>query len=142
MSISHYIDLKLRAPYNKGNIKQILQRGTKNGFCYFDHSLGERYTNAPVLDDEGAANKVLKAFKEKAEDGPCVFTKIEQENFGYLCFRETEDGYLEFSFGGFSSPQKKSFKDSHTHIDFSFYIKLCLDLCQDFAIIESKTESI
>ncbi|MDR3549891.1 MAG: hypothetical protein P4L31_00620 [Candidatus Babeliales bacterium] len=141
MSIQYYIDLKLNATYSKENIIKILQQGLKRDLCYYDHILGERYENSPTLNAEQAANKVIKALEENIDGGPCVYAKIEETN-GFLSFYKSEDGWFEFRIGGFGSPNKKDFLDGVYYIDFDYYIRMALDLCKGFAIVELKTDAL
>jgi len=141
MSIQYYVNLKLNALYKHENIKKILQRGIDQGFCYYDHILGERYGESPILDVDQAVNKVIKAYEDNLEGGPCVYTKINETTYGYLYFFEIEE-LLEFSLGDFGLTHKKYFEEDVYHIDFDYYIRMALDLCKDFAIQELKTEEL
>ncbi len=140
MSIQHAVSVILNGHYKKENIQNILQKGISKGFIYYDHILGERYEESPVLDAERAAEKVIKALKEDTDGGPSVYTHFDDNN-GFLFFYKFEDQLIEFRIGSFGSPIRKDFKDNVYSIDFDHYIRMVLDLCKDFAIIKLETES-
>ena len=133
MSNSYSIEIKLDALYDKENISEILERGIRKGFIYYDHEAGVRYLNAPILNASSAAEKVIKDLNEKSEYGPNVYALIEPENSAHLYFYETE-GSIEFHVGVFSYPRKKGY-----YIDFDHYIRMFLDIVEDFPILELKT---
>jgi hypothetical protein len=139
MGIKHSIEISLFAQYNQANITTILQKGMDLGLVYYDHVAAENYEDSPVLNASQAALKVAHALKEKIEEGPAVFAKIE-ETYGFLFFYN-ENGQISFSFGTFGSPIKKDFKDGFYYIDLDHYIRMALDMCKDFAILKLETDS-
>lgn len=136
MSIQHFVNIAVHACYTKENIKNILERGIQKSFYY--HSFDENIT----LTSENAAQKVIEAFKSKAEYGPLVFIKLENDCNAIISFYESKDGFLEVHFGGFGSPIKRDFKEDVYAIDLDHYIRMALDLCKDYAIVKLETDSL
>jgi hypothetical protein len=134
MSRNYSIQFKLNAFYNETNIQKILQRGLENGFKYYDHIWGEKYEDAPILDAKRATEKVMKSLYDEMDGGPCVYTTFQKESVAFLWFYKSEEGGLEFHVGGFGGIRKKEH-----YMDFSYYVKFFLDLCEDFTILELKT---
>lgn len=136
MSSDYSIDIVINALHNAEHLKLLLRHGIENGLEYHDHIPFERYHDAPILDSKGAAQKILKSLTEGSEEGPCIYTIIKQENTSsFLWFKKTEKGFIELRFAGFGVPRKKEF-----WIDFSYYIRIMLDMCKGFEIISIKTE--
>jgi hypothetical protein len=98
--------------------------------------MGERYENAPILNYEHASDKIINAAYEKIEGGPSVYTKIDDFSYAYIWFYETEEGYLEIYLGGFGSPKRKDY-----YIDFTHYIRIILNLCEDYIILSLCTNT-
>ncbi len=134
MSKDYSIKITLETAFNEFNIQKILKKGSNKGFKYYDHVWGERYENSPLLDAAGATQKIIKARINNLEEGPCVYSVLEKDSNAHFYFYESEDGYLEFHIGAFGCPKKKGY-----WIDFAYYIRMFLDLCEDFPILELKT---
>jgi len=136
MNIDYSIKIKLHVECKEENIKKILVRGEQQGFKYYDHVMGVQYSEASILDARGATQKIIKAYKDKPEDGPCVYTILNSttETCAFLWFYKSDDGLLEFQMGAIGCPKKKDM-----FIDFDYYIRMCLDLCKDFQILEVRT---
>ncbi len=134
MSKDYSIKVTLDVAFNENNIQKILLRGLDKNFEYYDHILGERYKNSPLLDVRGATQKIIKARINNLEEGPCVYAVFEKNSSVHLCFYESEDGYLEFDAASFGGIRKKGH-----YIDFAYYIKCFLDLCDDFPVLGLRT---
>lgn len=135
MSADYAIEIVLDLSFDETNISEILVRGYKKGFIYYDHIMGERYEDAPILTPSQAAKKIIIASQNKIEGGPSVFVNI-GDTFAFFWFYKTDDGYLEFRIGGFSAAKKKN-----GYIDFYYYLKTFLDLCKDFVMMSIKAYS-
>ena len=133
MSLSYVIKIKLDALYTEENIKKILERGAFKGFIYYDQITFEKYSDIPVINPKQAAHKIMNAYKAKKE--PVVYTTLDKELEADFWFYETADEWLEFQVNG-AGIIKKDF-----YIDFAYYIRLFLDLCDDFCVLELRTES-
>lgn len=130
MSTDYSIKFKLHASYNEANIEKVLRRGTEKSFTYYDHVLGERYEESPVLNAKQAAKKIVDAYNDKLEGGPCVYTSFDKGSIAFIWFYKSDDGWLELYIGGFGNIKKKEY-----FMDFNYYIRLFLDLCVDFVIV-------
>jgi len=135
MSMDYVIKIKMDASYDKINIYKILERGALKKFVYYDQVFGELYKDASKINAESAANKIITAYDNKTEGGPAVFTLIDSESDVHLWFYKSESGWLEFCIGSFGLPKKKGY-----YIDFAYYLRMFLDLCEDFPILEVKAE--
>jgi len=136
MSKIYSINIKLMAESDKDNIAKVLARGAQKGFKYFDNIGEETYDNMLIIDAQKAAQKLVESYQTKPELGPCVFTHMPDPDdpAGFddvrLWFDKANDGWLEFDMG-FGAPKKKTY-----YIDFDYYLRICLDLVQDFQILE------
>jgi hypothetical protein len=81
-----------------------------------------------------AAEKIVNVEKNNLDDTPSVYTNID-DTTAFLSFYKDEEWGLRFHIYGFGSPKRRDF-----HIDFSYYLKLFLDLCEDFMVMEVKTK--
>jgi|GEM_PF-5291296 len=133
MSKIFFINVILRADYNKSNILKILQRGTQIGFTYYAHILGELYEDAPVIDAEKACEKVVKAAEIGADDGPSIFVQIGDSTYALLGLIEQE-GKLKCRLFGMTPVIQREFENKEYTIDFAVYVRLLLILCDDFAL--------
>ena len=132
--MNYSIEIKLDASYSKENITKILERGKLKNFIYYAQTEESECSGMPIINAEEAANRAMKALIEKSEYGPDVYAIIEPENSAHLYFYEIE-GLIEFGVGVFSYPQKKGY-----YIDFAHYIRMFLDIVEDFPILELKTD--
>lgn len=136
MSKYYSIEIKLQAECNEDNIRVILEAGTQRGFWYYDEIGETKPGKPPLLNARITAQKIIEAHTIKPEYGPGVHTLMTNnpdENVG-LWFYKADDGFLEFHMGAFGSPKKKDM-----FIDWDYYIRMCLDLCKDFQIMEVRT---
>lgn len=139
MSILYSIEIKLDAKCNEDDIATILERGAQKGFRYYDR-IGEiRDREAALLDVRTTAKKIVEAYETKPELGPCVYTVFSNndpdENFRLWFYKK--DGFLKLYMGSFGCPRRKEYL-----IDFAYYVRLCLDLVEDFQIMEVRTTMI
>jgi hypothetical protein len=133
MSLDYTIKIKLDALYSEENILKILKRGASKGFIYYDQITLEQYLNVPVVSPKQAAGKIINAYKAKLE--PSVYASLGDIFSIHFWFYETDDEWLEFHISG-AGIIKKNF-----YIDFAYYIRFYLDLCDDFCVLELKTET-
>lgn len=133
MSIDYSVNLTLYATYNEENILKILQKGSSLGWIFYDQILGELYEEAPILNAEQALQKILRAIKEDIEGGPTVYVKFANPGYAHLSFLE-ENKFLRCDLFGISYLRRKDFEENFHGIDFAFYIKLMLDLCNNFLL--------
>jgi len=141
MSISYSIKVRMMTFFKQQPLVNILERGSQYGLIYYDHIMGEQYENGPFIDAQKAAIKIMAAIESKDEGGPCVFTKID-DTYCFIFFYRTDHGTLDFYIGSFGSPVRKDFRDGFYHIDLAYYVRLALDLTQDYALEEIGIESI
>lgn len=140
MSISYGVEVTLKAQYSKKNIKKIIEKGKSIGFIYFDTKDAK---NLYCLDIENAVKEAMNKSPEIISDGgPYIDTKFEDTRF---FFRITEQKYFfTVSLDCFSSTWERVFWNSNDilKVDFARYIRLLLKLCEEFIILELKTEEI
>lgn len=135
MTRDYEIRFRLNANYSETNIISILKKGTIKNFIYFDYEIAKLYADAPIINAQGAARKVINALQQNTEGGPAVYVCLESSTYAHLWFYKTDENLLEFVVGVFSSPKMK--EDS---IDFAYYIRMFLDLCDDFALLEVRAK--
>lgn len=133
MSKSYFVITTLGIEYCETNIKKIIRKGSEIGFIYYDFIMGEQYQDSPLLSYEKAFERVIN-MKKKPDEDDSLFFKISMKHFAHLWFYKTEEGYLEYYLGSFSYIKEKKFENSHTTIDFKFYIEVALQLGNDFGI--------
>lgn len=133
MSISFGINIKIMADYNEKNIKTILENGLQKKFVYFSHN-PESVDNEKI-DITTATDNIIHAYQTNYEYGPAVYVFLTQDSTASLWFYKTNEGYILFSIGAFSGAQKKD-----SLLDFGYYVPLFLELCNEFPIIEVKTD--
>ena len=136
MSKIYSVEVILEASHDLFNIALLLEKGASLGFVYHDHVDGKMYNLAPVLSAKDAAQKIINYDFIKDEAAPSVYTIYEDDGFFLWCF-QSEDQFLKVSIGGFGNPKEKD-----GSLDFAHYIRLLLDLCDDFVILSLTTEII
>ena len=143
MSVIYALDVKLIDKYDNEKMSQIIKRGMEIGFIFYDHICGERYTDSPVLNVEGAMKKMLNYSEEITWDGePNIYTKF-QDTYFYFWVGKSEEGFLVVHLGGINFPWKKDFWNGAVDhgFDFARYLRLLLKLCEDFTIVEVRTSA-
>lgn len=137
MSIVYSIEVKLDVSYSKDIVCKILAKGKNKGFIYYDKIINQDIDNPlPILPEE-AAVKLIQAQELLLDLGPRVLTILGGDDNASLWFYKNDDGTINIDMGAFGCPRKKG-----NYIDFSYYIRMMLDLCDDFPIIELKTNMI
>lgn len=109
MSKYYSIDIKLHAECNEYNIAKILERGSQNGFKYYD-GIGEiRDKKTGLLGARTVAKKIMEAYETEPELGPCVYTILpnDHDDNVYLWFYKADDGFLELHMASFGAPKKR-----------------------------------
>lgn len=149
MSFTHSVNVTLYAEYTIPNIERILLRGQNQlGFIYEDNILDQEIHDPQKIDPREAAQKIMQAYELNLDLGSRVKTilkedpRTKQTNLWFnesvqLWFNTGDAGYLRVSMGAFNNE-----KENDYGIDFDHYIRLCLDLCLDFPIIELSTSTI
>jgi hypothetical protein len=137
MSMDYAIKINIYAPYTQETIYKILHRGSKKKFIYHDYVFGVRYKDSPIIDAQAGAVKIINAYNNDIEGGPSILVIVDtvSDNNVFFWFEKVEGGGLKFTMGDFSNPLKKGH-----FIDFAYYIRMALDLCEDFSIFEVRTD--
>lgn len=143
MSIDHSVNLFLKAPLTKENVKIILRRGGTLGIRYFETT---SFCD-PDLDIESAANCIIYKNKYDAEaitakigDALCTLIILEEESCISVslfpinrdtlwCKREFLPGYYDEHF--------RCYVDNYK-VDLGRYLRLLLCLCGDFKIVKAE----
>lgn len=134
MSRNYFVDITLFAEFQKkSNILKILEKGCQLGFIYHDHITSKTYESSPILTPNHALEKVFKSIELNTEEGPTVYTRINEDSYAFLAFYDDEK-LIKCSMFAMTNIIRKRFEENYYEIDFAFYIKLMLDLCNDFAI--------
>ena len=128
------MDVTLVAKFqNKLNILKILENGSRLGFIYYDQIMGKKYENSPILTPNQALEKIINSIELDLEGGPTVYTRINEQSCAFLSFYDNEE-LVKCSIFGMTNVVRKEFEEDCYEIDFAFYIKIILDLCENFAI--------
>jgi len=134
VSIVYSIEITLDVAYTSENIAKILELGQKKGFIYYDDILDNTSEKLHRINAPEAAKKIIENFNLQLEEGPAVLTILENSSSAHLWFNKNNDNGLDFSIGTFNCPRKKG-----SYIDFAYYIRMALDLCEDFSIFGVQT---
>ena len=135
MSKSYNIEIKLRADYSREDIAKIIQRGLDAHATFYNEiSVPD---NGKYLSLNSTLDRIFNESRDKQDFGPrlCMFYKNE---WFFLFFYSQEGVNLYVGYPGVPS-HMKIYKDSE-QIDFSYYIKVLLDLVEDFPVHALKTE--
>jgi hypothetical protein len=135
--MDYVIKINLYAPYTQETVYKILHKGSKKKFIYHDYVFGALYKNAPIIDAHAGAAKIINAYNNDTEGGPSIFVIIDSpiDTDVFFWFDKPEDGGVEFTIGNFGNPRKKG-----SYIDFDYYLRMALDLCEDFSIFAVKAD--
>lgn len=134
MSTEHVVETVLYAEFSQINIEKVLRRAITHGLICYDHIAGKHYGSSPIISAEEAAVKVIKAYNDKSEFGPCVYATYCNDNF-FIWFYKNDEGFLRFDIGGIGAPKRKDHM-----FDFAHYIYLALKWSEDFPIYSLKTD--
>lgn len=138
MSRDYSIEIILNAIPTPETIKQILLQGQKLTIEYVDQNSTEPLTDITkrlTLDE--ATQRILLGLndREDIDNLPVLAIKI-NETYCWLVF-EKSNTYTSLLLGPYAYIWMKN--SGTKQIDFDKYIRLLLDLCQDFCIVELKT---
>lgn len=138
----YIIQVILNQEYNQEIIKNILLRGAQENFIYYNQDIYENYGDFPIINIEEATNKVMQDLIDEVDGGPRIYAKI-KAGYAFLTFYKSDNNLLELHFHSFDSERKKIECDYHgIDIDWPYYIRLTLILCQDYGIVSFNTERI
>lgn len=138
MSILYSISITLDAEYNNITIRNILEKGRAKGFIYYDNILDQYNDNPSTIQPEDAAHKLIQAQELSLELGPRILTILDQDGDNASIWFYKKDNYtIEVDISAFGCPRRKGM-----FLDFAYYIRMLLDLCEDFPVMELKTDMI
>lgn len=146
MSIQHDIKIFIMADFNENNISNILQKGTKLGFVYFDfiHMI-ENNLDTKILDHNDALKLILYPKHDYLNEyGRILFVKYNDVCFD-MFFYNLENNQLKILLGNFCNDWKQDFFGSGTsryEVKYQQFIKTALFLCNDFCIKKIETEAL
>ena len=138
MSLGYHISVHLLLPYNQKNIELFLQRGVRNlGFIYFKID----YTNLDALGSVINTSQALELINKGYPDEimHCVIAKHLNSHF-FLHFINDSNN-ITIMFSGFFNPATKT--DNYTQeedINISMYMRLMLDLVDEYRIMQLNVE--
>lgn len=132
MSILYTFDVYLDAWPTETNILKILTKGEALGIRYYDHIEAERYIGSPELNSIEATKKVL--FKREQPDKDQGLYIRKENSTGFFWFSISPDKTLCFSMGSFSEKKERYYDIDLPTIDTAYYLRLAIDLCDDFFI--------
>ena len=136
MSRIYLIKTTLDVLYSEEAIERVLERGIVVSLRYYDHQDGVIDDLPLAFDLKGAVRKIIDYDLGEEGCGPSIYVICEHGEFILWCYK-TDCGQLSVSIGSFSGPKEKD-----GSFDFAYYIRLLLDLCDDFAILSLKTTTI
>jgi len=136
MSIFYSVDVTVNAPHNQIIVTRILQRGVDLRFTYYARING---LSPSVLTSDEATFFLLEILNATEKD-PCdAYLTVVCNDTNFLMRIDPIDNNTHISIFSFGQPwQRPIDRDSYT-IDFARYIKVALELCRDFSILELTT---
>lgn len=134
MGQEHAVRTIVEASYTYHNIKNIINRGLRMGFIFYDRLPGQIYEAARIMSVDNVVKRFIGHDFDTEDYGPLVYVDTGRESF-FLWFHETDHGYIRISMGSFGSPQEKN-----GSFDFAHYIRLVLDLSDDFITLSLETD--
>jgi hypothetical protein len=113
-----------------------LGRGISIGLRYYDHLDGITDDFPLAFDLKSAVRKIVDYNLGEKGCGPSVYVVCEYGDFFLWCYK-TDCGQLSVLIGSFAEPKEKD-----GSFDFAYYIRLLLNLCEDFIILSLEAEII
>jgi hypothetical protein len=135
MSTTYTIDATLNAKYTPQNMLCILQEGSKANFLYYQ-TISHK---APISDLEKALDVLLAT---DPNSGDSFINIVFQETDFFISFFKSDDEKLKVSIMAFGAPWRADFRDNIRMVNLARYIRLLLQLCKDFIVLELKTDDI
>lgn len=140
MSLYYSCDIYLSAPLNEETLLTLINRGKHLGFIYFNlQSYSGNLDIDTSMSSEEAFNYILmgKTTKKNDSDFPKCLTVKYLETILTLSFYE-KDGCTNVSLFVLGNKWEKTINDKIC-FDFGRYVKLLIDLCEDFCIEKVET---
>jgi hypothetical protein len=136
MSSFYSVEVILNAHHNENNITRIIEHGTDLGFIYY----GWDKTPSPIiLTSQEAKTFLLTILTGDENDLSDAYLTVVFKDTDFLMRIDPIENYTRISIFSFGQPwQRQIDRDSYT-IDFARYIRLVLELCKDFPILELTT---
>jgi hypothetical protein len=141
MSLSYSVEVLLDCRINENTLNEIFKNCERLGFIFYDYELGKSYEEAPVLSHNKALKIVFERMNEAYINGAAWYGVIEGHAMHFWFYQK--ESHMEVQIGTFSNIRTSTFlypKDEHA-IDFGWYIKLLVDICRNFKIIELHTDT-
>jgi|SRR5579862_2118473 len=135
MSITYTARVKLDAQYSPANMLHILHEGTAIDFVYYQYMS----SNEPVTDLVKAVDTFLST--DSDSDDRLINIVFQDTNF-FISFLNSDDEKLKVSMVAFGPPWRTDFRDNTRMVNLARYIRLLLQLCKDFVVLELKTSAI
>jgi hypothetical protein len=129
--------VELKAKYEINTIIDILAQGAALGFVYYDYILAMSNEEAPILNVEQAAEKVLTG-QPREKNFNSIYIKYEDTNF--IMFFYPKEDLLEVMICAFGYAWEKSFIHSYYNVDLARYTRLLLKVVNDFKIVRLQIE--
>lgn len=128
--MSYAVELLLYAEYTRENVQKIITCAVKKGNAFYNTELDK------ILSIDQALNFIFTPSDELELFGPRLCMKLEEEEFFLFFWNENNviDIYLSLP----DVPEKINY-DDFAYIDFARYIRIALDLVEDFPIQKMKT---
>jgi hypothetical protein len=135
MSITYTARVKLDAKYSPANMLHILKEGAAIDFVYYQYL----YSKSPVIDLAKAVENFLAT---DPDSGDRLINIVFQDTNFFISFLKSDDEKLKVSMVAFGSPWCTDFRDNTRMVNLARYIRLLLQLCKDFVVLEVKTSEI
>jgi hypothetical protein len=135
MSITYTARVKLDAKYSPANMLHILKEGTAIDFVYYQYISSKE----PVTNLVKAVDTFL-ATDPDSEDR--LINIVFQDTNFFISFLKSDDEKLKVSMVAFGPPWRTDFRDNTRMVNLARYIRVLLQLCKDFVVLELKTSEI
>lgn len=144
MSLNYIVSCIIDADPSHDTIEKIIKNGAEIGFEYLKPEFGVLEENLTPLNIEDATlyvDNIINLQTKNLDTIPGLVIKYQGLYFNFS-FYVKDARSLELVLGIIAYKKTKEFNNKKLHIDYAYYIKLMLSICDIFAInkLETVTE--
>jgi hypothetical protein len=141
MSLSYSVEALLDCRIDESTLNKIFRNCERLGFIFYDYELGKSYEEAPILYQNKALRVALERMNEDYINGAAWYGLIEGHSMHFWFYQK--ETHMEVHIGSFGNIRKNAFQypQNEHAIDFGWYIKLMVDICENFKILELHTDT-
>ncbi len=140
MGLHYFVTTTLNTEYTQKNINSLIIRADSFGFVYYDQFFVIGHEEPRIVDIKEAVHKIIYAYKNNLDEGPCVYAKFE-DNYMHLWFEKSKkNNFLEVTLS-VSTFWERDF-EGHEFKDLYRYLRLLLELCNNYSIINLYTYKV